>query len=576
MTTTTRRALLAADTDHIQKYVFESARLPEIRGASIILTELNEQAAPQTIQAVDPNAEKIYAGGGGLLYEVDADQAQAIQQALEALYPGETGVATTTCVFRELSGPADQGIPTLPVEQEHIAALSPFQQKRWQEADRDLSDFGAWVRLLGHDLRRRKQEKRYAPFVETPPHAERCQACRTRPAALVHPHYGDPLALCPECAQKNEHSERAIWRDRFEDKLKTWYPESARRYFGQYDKGAVPMDISVIASACAPRNHNKQNYVAFIYADGDGVGAFVESQRTRADFERMSHLLDEATWRAVTFALANNLALQPLDNPLYADATGAQRLRVTQPFEIIAVGGDDVMLIVPAHAALRIAHDMATTFRRFMDEQAMQEGARRLSLSVGIVIAPAHTPVRLMRDFAEELLKKGAKPRAKEAGEAAIDFQIFTSTAIYGAGVMSLRNHAPYAILLDDAPTARARPLRLYYRPYTLTELDRLLNALQALDAVSFPTSQLAQLAQALERGRRRATLFYLYQRSRLSGPHREALARVEAIIAARDKEDPSPWYKARRSDMAYAFNTTLRDVAELYDFIPESEEVYV
>jgi hypothetical protein len=184
-------------------------------------------------------------------------------------------------------------------------------------------------------------------------------------------------------------------------------------------------------------------------------------------------------------------------------------------------------------------------------------------------------PVRLMRDFARELLKKGAKPRAKKTDFAAVDFQVFTSTAVYGTDIMSLRRQSPYSVRPLDAP--KDKPLRLYHRPYTLPELKRLLNALDTLSTADFPTSQLYPLAGALGRGRRRATLFYLYQRSRLKPEYRKALAQVEAIILAREDEDPMPWYKADHRK-SYAFSTTLRDVAELYDFVPapNSEEVTV
>lgn len=567
MTTTKRRALLAADTDRTQDYVFESARLPEIRGASVILSELNEKDAPGLIRKLDGTAKKIYAAGGGLLYEVDADKAPAIQRALESLYPAKTGVATITCVYRVLPGPADEGIPQAPVD---AKALSGFQRQRWEHADKSLDCFGAWVRLLGHDLRRRKQEKQYVPFVEAPPHAKRCQSCRIRPAAAVYPHYEEPMALCAECRQKSLHSERFPWRDKFDRKLREYHPQLAEKYFALAEQGDIPLDIGVIGSACKPRNRNKSGYVAFIYADGDGVGSFVESRRTRDEYRKMSKDLRDATWYAVTFALANNLAIQTLDNPMSAGETEEQRERATQPFEIITVGGDDVMLIVPAHVALQVAQDMAVKFAEYLKKKGIKGKDRPLTLSAGVVIAPQHMPVRLMRDLARKLLKKGAKPRAKETEFAAVDFQIFTSTAIYGSDIMDMRARPPYSITPLGKPDDK--PLRLYHRPYTIPELDKLLDALKELNDANFPVSQLYPLAGALERGRRRATLFYLYQRSRIKNKkHRDALAKVEAIIEAQDKRDPLPWYKASPG-AAYTFSTTLRDVAELYDFAPASE----
>ncbi len=574
MATNGTRALLAADTDRTQDYVFESARLPEIRGASTILLELNESESPTLIQSLDDTAKKIYASGGSLLYEVAADKAPLIQQELEALYPRETGVATITCVYRVLPGLADEGIPLIPIDAAAQEGLSDFQRQRLEHADKDLNCFGAWVRLLGHDLRRRKQEKRYVPFVEAMPHARRCQSCRIRPAAAVYPHYEEEMALCAECRRKSLYSERFPWRDKFDKKLRKWHPQLAEKYFAKAEQGTIPLDIGVIGLACNPRNRNKSGYVAFIYADGDGVGSFVESRRTREDYQKMSQHLRDATWYAVTFALANNLAIQILDNPMSAEETEEQRKRPTQPFEIITIGGDDVMLILPAHVALQVARDMAVKFTEYLKEKDIKTQGRPLTLSAGVVIAPQHMPVRLMRDFARELLKKGAKPRAKKTDSAAVDFQIFTSTAVYGSDVMDVRARPPYSIAPLDKPDDK--PLRLYHRPYTIPELNNLLDALKELNAADFPTSQLYQLAGALERGRRRATLFYLYQRSRIKNEkHRNALAKVEAIIKAQKKRDPLPWYKAD-SNATYAFSTTLRDVAELYDFAPasESEEV--
>ena len=545
------RALLAADTDRTQDYVFESARLPEIRGASTLLTTLNEERSPALIQQLDPSAQCIYVGGGGLLYEVAADKAPVIQLELERLYPRETGVATITCVYLVLPAnqSPDQGLPYV-TAQVAPDTFSEFQRQRWQHADRSLDNFGAWVRLLGHNLRQRKQEKAQIPFVEAPSHAERCHSCRTRPADGVYQDFEAKRAFCPECRRKRELGGRFYWRDEFLKRLREHHPDLYQPYLNGATPAQVrpPQDLETLANLNAAAG-NKQNYVAFIYADGDGVGAYIEQQQSRKDYEMVSEILDGATWNAATYALAKNLRVN------------AQ----TQPFEIITVGGDDVMLIAPAAHGLRIAHDMAAQFRRYLDTRAVDAS---LTLSTAVVIAPVHMPVRLMRDFARELLKSGAKPRAKAEKGATIDFQVFISDAVYGTDIMDLRGAAPYTLAVDD----KDKPLRLFNRPYNLPETERLLFALGRLRATQFPKSQLYALAQALERGRRRATLFYLYQRSRLNSQHREALAAVEAIVPTNERYDPLPWRKAA-SQETYQFSTTLRDVAELYDFVCETAE---
>lgn len=63
-------ALFSADTDKIKEFVFESAKLPEIRGASQILRDLNESENPPSVRGVfedlglNPAKCIIYSGGG--------------------------------------------------------------------------------------------------------------------------------------------------------------------------------------------------------------------------------------------------------------------------------------------------------------------------------------------------------------------------------------------------------------------------------------------------------------------------------------------------------------------------------
>ena len=65
-------ALLSADTDRTQEYVFESAKLPEIRGASRQLDDLNVQIGKMV---KNEKGEVILADGGGLLAWVPLDVA---------------------------------------------------------------------------------------------------------------------------------------------------------------------------------------------------------------------------------------------------------------------------------------------------------------------------------------------------------------------------------------------------------------------------------------------------------------------------------------------------------------------
>lgn len=110
----TPQALLAADTDRTQDYVFESARLPEIRGASRQLDDLDRRAANLVRQR---GGQVILSGGGRLLAIVPLDEAEALALEVEKEYVSETRVATTTVDWRPLPpGALEQGYPPDPAD----------------------------------------------------------------------------------------------------------------------------------------------------------------------------------------------------------------------------------------------------------------------------------------------------------------------------------------------------------------------------------------------------------------------------------------------------------------------------
>jgi hypothetical protein len=89
--------LLMGDTDAIKGYVYETQALPEIRGASQILVELEEEVRKLFHDRL-VKACLIYCGGGGFLALVPASMAENLKQEIERLYLESTRVATLTVV----------------------------------------------------------------------------------------------------------------------------------------------------------------------------------------------------------------------------------------------------------------------------------------------------------------------------------------------------------------------------------------------------------------------------------------------------------------------------------------------
>ncbi len=585
-------ALLSADIDRIQDYVFESERLPEIRGGSMLLAELNEGEAeleaetPQNIKGVFqkhglPQDCVIYTGGGSLLALVPASIASDLQKDIEELYPRRTKAATITCVQRmvtpeELLDGHKSGLNY----EELLALRERLTDEEWQQRVVSyLSDVGEiqtaigleefkrrrgfkqMRALIGAQLRRRKESKATAPFHEAIPFAMRCQSCQTRPAARILDLFGEPWPLCPVCALKQEgkYSRKSQWVAEFEGFLKGEGQELYGRYYAQTDPRGIdiPHDLSEIGQACLAR----PGYVGFIYADGDGVGSFVEEQSTLWEYRENSRKIKKAIQGAVYQALAEGLQPCQVNR---CDPRGRVVGQVwIHPFEVLTFGGDDALLLVPGDAAFPTALRICQLFER---SAPPRNGHWPLTMSAGVAIADAHNPVRFLRDLADDLLEKSAKRRAGEARTGAIDFQILKSQSMMGGTVEEMRGSPPYRF------EAAGEVLQLTHRPYTLDEAARLLKTLKIFLAASFPRGQLQALAEALFQGRQASTLFYLYQSVRLGEKARAALQAMEREWRLQPDRTPSPWVKVEDGEVNY--KTMLLDMAELYDFVPRGPEV--
>lgn len=529
-------ALLIADTDETQSYVFESNKLPEIRGASRQLDRLNHECGDLVKKVVENLPEQlIYADGGGLLALVPVREAQRLAEAIEQRYPLETGVATVTAAWR-------------PLPQHHA----------------DLS-FGDLVTWGTHWLRRRKQEKAPPPFWETLPHQTRCRSCQRRPAETTYRAQLVDWPICTVCYRKRGYGlqQRAKWEfqadwfEQFEEHLQRT-PALQLKYFGTIDPTQVmqPQTVDQIGQTC----RGKPGYVAFIYMDGDRVGQLLQTIKKPEQYKKLSDDLRHITHQAVFNALGKYLhpkEVSPSDlQEGYAPSQGEGTL-IVHPFEIITIGGDDVLLIVPAHVAVPLAAAVGQAFAAAMNAA----GWPGVSMSAGIIMGDDHTPVRMMADLAKQLLRE-AKKCASQAKVGALDFHILRSADMLDRTVAATREQYPYWL---SGRGQSGKALRLLARPYTYDAMQMIWKGLEAMSQTDFATSQMNLLAESLLRGRHDATLFFEYQRKRRGGPAYDALNHILTQIQQPTDKDPLPWQTITHDKLSH--QTVLWDLAELYDF---------
>jgi CRISPR-associated protein Cmr2 len=555
-------ALLSADTDKTKDFVFESAKLPEIRGASMILDELNQGwlgangegkglrrvlaahgLSVFTTQAEKEKAEEegrfecvIYAGGGSFLALVPSNLAQSLCEEIEALYPAETGTATITSVAQPLS---PNEIVAKPAQSERagdeIKSLRGAAGGGGQFIAR--TGFQRAMALQAVKLRRGKTSKKHAPLFEASPYTRRCESCGIRSANQLEPAKGELTRRYLCCVCNHKYAERGERRSLWIERANHYWKKHGRRASAE-----IPKDLTSIGDDAL----GKPKYVGFIYADGNGVGRQVEESATLREFRLKS--------RALLYSMSE-IVYDALYEWLYQRAL-ANEAKQFRHFEIITIGGDDALIVVPADAALRVAHAICSGLGERLQKNGWPDD-QKPTMSAGVVIAHADNPVYFMRDLAEQLLKS-AKRKTRETSEGAVDFLILKSQSTVASNIGDVRS-APFMKLKREDETAF-----LTKRPYTLSELALLLRHAGELKRVG--KTQLRALARVLREERLAASVYFLYQSVRLKDEG--------ALLAKIHQEwDPSnksalPWLKREGRSGSNEYETPWADLVEVLDFV--------
>jgi CRISPR-associated protein Cmr2 len=405
-----------------------------------------------------------YAAGGSALIVAATKIAEQIAEEIQKLYLSETRVATISVVYR----------PTGPRE--------------WVKGvEASGNDFGALVKQMGYDLRRAKESRAFHPFIYAPPHSRRCDSCEMRPAETAEPDpEGREAFLCIVCTRKRQYGrdQKSLYLQQFEEFLSTTEGKVTAysghwRKVREHSEVEPARDLDEIGKAA----HGKaKGYVGVIYIDGNDIGHRIEEARTPAEYRTLSEELRRATTLATYRALAQQSLLQKVNR------TNLETQWV-HAFEIVAIGGDDVFLIVPGDVALEIARTLCGRFE--------YEFNGRMTMSAGVLIMPAHLPLYYAREIVEVLLKSAKRAGRRDRGTlnispAYIDFQIITGDTSLSTDLEDFRRQVYVGrSSLEDWQ-------RLTERPHTLTRLRHLLDVIRWAKQESFPPSQLYQLRQAI------------------------------------------------------------------------------
>lgn len=563
-----QKYLVALDTRHIKKYVFATDKLKEIRGASATLDYLNRHVMEDVARELGIHVRKVFAHGGAALFLIDGDEQIAKQfgQRIQQRYRKETfaGVSITFAV---------QKIP------EHIV-------NAWEEDIQETLDL-LYARL---EMESNHEED----IIELPSHPfmHTCDSCgvryaETRDESEKRDVGSRDRRYCRTCQQKRKEDETVkngidtitalITRQAKEEadsaqEMILPDTEGIRHSFAwQALLRELPsLGYKIPENTERPPDFNElrsivggKGYFAVIYADGNGMGIIMEDQHSLKSRKEKADLIDTAVYNALRAAVSQYLPVDQQNSPSLF------------PFDLLLVGGDDIIIVTPAEVALDIALAIA---RQFYEQTGKQH-----TLSVGVVLAPVKYPFGLLHNLAEETLKYAKKEgaRSTQVGKAADTDTQINFLVVTGSTNQSFEK--VYGSLCDKhgRVSGRKEDVAFYatLRPYTVADLDNLLQAIREGQELGLGRTKLHQIREAvlkmnltssvmdglavLRNWRSKQRDFILKQ---VYGPgnDRQKQYRNEARPETLFPQMVFPWF----ADGPDAYRSPLLDFVELYDFV--------
>jgi len=586
--------LVALDTDHIKQYIFATDKLREIRGASSILDDLNRRVMDDVARKSNFRTEKVYANGGSGLYLVQGDvrAAREFGQRIQKEYSKRTrGGASITFV---------------------VQPLAPEVQKPWEE------DIHETLKLLRYRLDERKVswlperedeeqeppgEKLAAPdepiAFPSHPFMRICDACgmhyaekkdsREPRAEATRDHYycavclgkraedydikdqGGMNALI-ETRKKNPDTLDGIRAPFAWKKVIKLLPDE---YVRRIPEGTErPEDFHALRGIAGSKD-----YLALIYADGNGMGQLLENLRTLKEIKEVAKAIDTAIYQAISIAVSQHLPVVP----------GRGSTPPHFSFDLLLVGGDDIMMVTPAAPALDIAISIARKFHDLLHARQNELPVKDCSLSVGVVLAHVTYPFRMLYNLVEDTLKSAKKEGTKQAKDQSTKEQ--AGRAEYGdtlinfmavTGSTSQEFETVYKSLRAKRRVGEREKEAKFYatlRPYTLERLDMLLEAIREGKKKGLGRTKLHQVREAVLKmnlttsvneglavlrnwrsGQRDFVTRHLYTMGKF---YQESYHNVEEPGTLFPRVT-FPWF----ADGSDTYRTSLLDFVELYDFV--------
>ena len=460
----------------IQSYIFQTQKLREIRGASALVEDLSGTAMRRAIEAAGGNIWYL-AAGHGVVQAQDHATAQKVLTVIENQVTGTTVILTP---------------------QFATAPLGSHPQS------------GQILKQLDHDLRH--QVPKPVPFQPLHTVLRNCQSCQRYPMAHQRSHSDERIcAVCQKKYQRLAAKKRLPYWEKFADYINAQASSNqdirqsawnrwvnASQNGTQWEKDLLADDLNALS-----QHSLRHGYVALIYADANHLGDFFENT-----YGNLGRYGDNLSGAANELEAVSRKVIETMRQATYAAILRTWPLKVgdadrtlpkSLPFEILYLGGDDLLLVCAADKGPDFALALADAFR-----ECCKANDLPLSLGTGLVLAKAHTPMAALIDHAKAVMasaKKYGFQRQRRTEQMpleqgyAIDVSLLTETS-----VLDLEEARQQAV-------SGGQPLRLSTLPHGREEFEKFLKSLKSLGKSRLRAIRFHPVLTACRRSRLQGTV---------------------------------------------------------------------
>lgn len=440
----------------IKQYFLEDSRIKDIRGASSIIDYLNIECTLNYLKENYLEECSIYCGGGNVLIILPKGSGEKACEDLEKKYSeisltAKNAFEFTTCKLNDVFFNYNE------ISRELNEKLELRKKVKVYPIDLDNDIKSLCIN--------REKIKFEGKKIET---NKVCQLCNIRDAKYIINLPDGETPVCASCMRKN-----IVGRNK-------------HKFFDEYEKytNQTIKCRDDIKSLKDLEDDNKN--VGVIYADGNNMGNVVRNISNIFENISFSRTLDNITKRCVYTSI----------NEVMGE---------NAKFEVIALGGDDIFLIVPADVSIEIALSIINKF-----DNAFQN---KMTMSVGICITKSNMPIQNSFEISKKCLKSAKKfEKSSKLNEGTLDIRV-----INGDGYVGSSLYEKERIIFPNSYTKIKNVVS------NIKEIKKEIRSNNKIAKSQFYKLNYAYKNMTIQEFQ----LFYLYQEGRLSKKYTEYMSKI-------------------------------------------------